>query len=154
MPRTYAIVSILIASLILAPAALAIVGPLPNDNRALAQPVSAPGAFVIHNVGATLAAGEPRPCGGMASTIWFTFVAATSGTLKVRAESTPGYDTVVAVYPAGGTVRLACNDDSGGLLNYFSSQVFVPVTQGATYDIQVGGYYGDQGDAILEITPP
>lgn len=156
--KTYTAVMLVLA--LLAPAAMAAMATA-NDSRAGALPIAGPGAIATDNRGATLSAGETRPCGAIASTIWFTFIAPASGVYKVRVESLNGgpaspatgtYDSVVAIYPHSGATAIACNDDAGGVLTVLSSQLSASLTGGAQYDIQVGGYFGDQGQGLLEIT--
>ncbi len=87
------------------------------------------------------------------SDVWFRHTAQCTGTLVVRTcGSNPGFDSKIALYPVTcptepGTA-LGCNNDSCGQ----HSSVSIPVVQGSTYRIRVGGHNGAQGEANLTIS--
>ena len=117
----------------------------PNDDRAHATPIVAGAAATSTNTGSTLEAGEPTLCGSSpyAKTVWFRWTAPVVGTAVV---STSGFDTVLAVYRAGATSPLGCNDDairrSGGSSLPMTQPPGPPVVVApGDYLIQVGGYY-------------
>lgn len=93
--------------------------------------------------------GEPSPCGGMASTVWYEWTSPSSGLVTVDTGGS-GYDTVLAAY-TGTTVatltNLDCNDDAIGL----QSRIQFYCDEGVTYRIQVGGYFGAQGSMTLNV---
>lgn len=122
-----------------------------NDARADAIVIpERPYANSQSTFAATLEAGEPRPCGGMDATVWYTYTAGPSelGTVTIDTFGSD-YDTVLAVYTevAGRTLQLGCNDDSEGL----QSSVSFVALPGATYWIQAGGYYGEVGTLVLNV---
>jgi hypothetical protein len=125
-----------------------------NDNLAAAAPVihfpSSPFFWTGSTIGYTNEAGELLPCAGISNTAWFTF----PGVAGPAVVDTFGsnYDTVLAAYsgPVGATstgqlTLLACNDDFNGL----QSQVTFPVAAGTQYYLQVGGFFGGQGNVKL-----
>lgn len=90
--------------------------------------------------------GEPSPCAGIGSTVWYSYTASQPGLVTVDTFGS-GYDTALAAYieVAGQLVNIACNDDTGSL----QSQIQFPAVPGVTVYIQVGGYFGDSGDLVL-----
>jgi subtilisin family serine protease len=117
--------------------------------------VAAGGATLTQSTsGATLETGEPRPCGSIGATVWFTWTPTTSGTATIETVGS-NYDTVVAAYTGsslGGLTNGACNDDiaSGNL----QSRISLSVTAGTTYRIQAGGYNGATGSLTLKVVAP
>ncbi|MCF8277214.1 MAG: T9SS type A sorting domain-containing protein [Flavobacteriales bacterium] len=127
------------------------------------------------NVGATVEAGEAVPgaaasCsdqGGWCSfsltlenSVWFTFVAPASGNMTVSTDNSD-YDTQVAVYSAascqdllsGTGVLEGANDDNSGATVFGTSLVnLCGLTAGSTYYVQVDGYNGASGDAMVTLT--
>ncbi len=108
--------------------------------------------------GAGLEEGEPQPCGDVAATIWYRFLAPTSppfnGGLKVDTMGSD-FDTVFAVYthlnfassPPGGSTLLDCTDDGDGGLEF-------PVEAGNLYYLQIGGNDGATGNLVVHVTCP
>jgi hypothetical protein len=100
--------------------------------------------------GATTESGEPLPCGAMGTTVWWRFSVATSG--QITADTfTSDYDTVLASYSGtslGGLTNLACNDDTSSL----QSQISFNVVPGVQYDLQLGGFGGQTGNAVLHVS--
>lgn len=127
--------------------------PPPNDNFADRFGLAAPSAFQQLTGGATVEAGEPQPCGGIASTVWFEFIAPFSGPLTVDTNGS-SFDTVLAVYepstspPGQIGFNVGCDDDSGSGLQ---SHLEFFAVQGMTYLVQAGGYYGQDGYLTLNI---
>ncbi len=102
-------------------------------------------------VGSTEETGEPAPCGGIASTVWFSFTPDESETVIIDTVGS-GFDTVLAVYTGSAVDALtpiACNDDFPGL--FFQSRISFPVTAGTTYHVQAGGFNGQTGDLMLNV---
>lgn len=120
----------------------------PGDQRALATTITS--SATPNN---TFASEEPNellvcPDQGVshlnrpfAKTVWLKYVAPADGTATFRAGG--AVDTVEAVYAGASTTFLACNDDDGS--GAFTSRVDVPVTAGATYFAQIGGFNGAFG---------
>lgn len=71
-------------------------GGTPNDCFANPIALDTEVSLWTSTVGASLEAGEPRPCGSIGSTVWYTFTAAYNGTGVVDTIGS-SYDTVVAV---------------------------------------------------------
>lgn len=118
-----------------------------NDARADAVPISEGEVTIRSTRGAGVEPGEPTPC-GMGATTWYRFTAPSSGLLTLETRSST-FDTVLAVYESPSGRRLACNDDADAE-RY--SHVWVPVTQGKVYEVQVGGFTGDSGLAVLRVS--
>jgi hypothetical protein len=128
---------------ITAPASSSCTGPA---NNCFSSPTTASRAvqYTQSTSGATLESGEPRPCGSIGSTVWYTYTPSTSGTIVIDTWSS-NYDTVLAVYTGSsvtGLTNVACNDDYGGAL---WSRVSFSGTAGVTYRIQAGGYNSATG---------
>ncbi|MCA1819017.1 MAG: PKD domain-containing protein, partial [Halobacteriales archaeon] len=101
--------------------------------------------------GATYQDGEPQPCGGIGSTVWFRWTAPSDGTATVT-TSGPGtdFDTVLAAYTGywiSDLADIACNDDAGT----GASSVTFQCVAGTLYYIQAGGFGGDAGELQLSI---
>ncbi|MBL8746861.1 MAG: hypothetical protein JNK58_10955 [Phycisphaerae bacterium] len=77
--------------------------------------------------------------------VWYRFTASCTGDMTVSTCNIADYDTDLAVYsyngtcPPGNGLLLGCNDDAPGCAGY-SSIVTVPVVNGQTYLIRIGGY--------------
>jgi hypothetical protein len=90
---------------------------------------------------ATTQPGEPRACGNIGATVWYSFYAP-SGTTFVLDTAGSDFDTVVAVYrvdgwpPFPGATLVDCNDNAGG-----SPQARLTFTaeSGSQYFVQAGG---------------
>ncbi len=128
--------------------------PPPNDDFVNAYVAPDPQAYTNAQLttAATTEVSEPSPCSNIASTVWYSFTAASAETLTVNTFGSD-YDTVLAVHtgPSVGSLALVgCNDDFRG----FQSQVRFSVTGGTTYRIQVGGYDGAVGSLSLNLQTP
>ncbi|TMB93419.1 MAG: peptidase S8, partial [Chloroflexi bacterium] len=129
-----------------------------NDN--FATPTSVPAVLPYANtqsaVEATLEAGEPKPCGIFAATVWYSFAPTSSGTVQVSTAGS-SYDTVLAVYTGNSFASLNmidCNDDTGSSLQ---SAVQFSAVAGTTYRIQAGSVDAVAGDLSFSAawgTPP
>ncbi len=117
---------------------IVVVGPLPYGNKEDAG-------------GATLEPGEPRPCGGIDNTVWYSFTPASD---VVLAASTDGssYNTALAVY-TGSTlnslVAVGCDDNAGFGQN---SRLTFNAQAGVTYHFQVGGAREARGNAVFNLS--
>ncbi len=118
-----------------------------NNTMANAVSLSVPGSVIGSNQGAGLEAGEPTPCGNIASTVWYRFTPQSTGVVSVDTTGS-SFDTVLALYlgtSVSGLSQLVCNDDdpraNGGQTSFLSAAV----AAGQTYYVQVGGYSGLQG---------
>ena len=88
--------------------------------------------------------------------IWYTYVAACPGELTVSTCGTADFDTRLAVYegtacPSTDERLLACNDDGLGCPD-FTSQLSVPVEEGTSYLIRVGGFGTNTGTGTLLVS--
>jgi hypothetical protein len=131
-----------------------------NDNCANAIPItSCPFTSTTSNVGATLEAGEPQPCGSIGATLWYSYTSGSkSVAVNVSTCNSAPTDTVLAVYRVTGAacafagfVNVACNDDSS-CGDGFQSQVAFTAAPNTTYKIQVGGFAGETGNITLNVT--
>ncbi len=113
--------------------------------------VATPSSTTVATTGATTESGEPAPCGLIRATVWYSFVARTSGTAIIdTVGGSTNYDTVLAAYTGSRLIDLtnvACNDDYIGL----QSRISFPCTAGTTYRIQLGGFNGATGTATLDV---
>jgi subtilisin family serine protease len=91
------------------------------------------------NTSATRETGEPITRGSTASTKWYSYTPASSGTLTVNTNGS-SYDTVLGVFTGSSVSSLsnvASDDDSG---DGYNSLVSLSVSSGTTYFVQVGAY--------------
>jgi hypothetical protein len=130
----------------------------PNANDlAGAVALTVPGMVTLDTAGATLEAGEPR-CTSVDKTIWAKFTAPTAGTYTLSTSGS-SFDTILSAFRtnASGTGFAAltattpdsCNDDdpAGGT----TSVMQVTAAAGEVITVQVGGYGGSSGAAILSV---
>lgn len=112
--------------------------PPPNDNRANATVITAPGTITGTNVNATLETGEAAAScqASSGASVWWSYTPATTGSVDINLSAT-GFDTVLTLYLADGT-EVACDDDSGSVT--FTSRLRTSVTAGTTYLIRVAGF--------------
>lgn len=92
------------------------------------------------------------------NSVWFTFVAPASGNVTLSLDGST-FDTQVAVWSAsscndlltGAGTFVGGNDDNPNfLISQYSSEVTVTcLTPGAIYYVQVDGYQGSEGDALI-----
>lgn len=129
---------------------------LPQDDIEGARHVDAP-RMEVRTVGATVQPGEPLPCGRMGSTAWFVLTSRSLETGRVRITTQGSdYDTVLAVYeapqPSGfeDLTLLRCSDDHEAY--GVQSAVTFDAIPGMTYYVQVGGFAGLAGNAVLRIS--
>lgn len=120
---------------------------VPGDNLGDAKPIpSVTYVEMTSTIGATLEAGEARPCGNIGSTVWYSYLHPVAfGFTEVKAETTgSNFNTAMAIWAvSGGTVSLmACSDGSatGG-----RAQATAAFFGGGTYLFQVGGVNAAQG---------
>jgi hypothetical protein len=107
--------------------------------------------FEYNNFSSTSEVGEPVPScfnTGINGSVWFSFVAPTSGNVKVTTDILGAtlIDTEIAVYDATGVTcsdmttlgtAIGCDQDSGTLVTYNSILNLPTLTPGNTYYIQV-----------------
>lgn len=109
-------------------------------------------------VGATEEQSEPVPScfsDGINGSVWFSFVAPSSGAVNVTTDFPGGSltdgDTEIAVYDATGVIcadltslspNIGCDQDGGTTVNYSSFLSLTGLTSGTTYYIQVDRYSG------------
>ncbi len=88
------------------------------------------------------------PCAAGGTDIWYAFTA--SG-LQVDIDTFgSGYDTALELFQGdcGNLVSVGCNDDTGGL----QSQLIITTTPGQTYRLRVGGFAGNEGTGVLNVS--
>jgi serine protease len=122
-----------------------------NDDFATAVAVSSlPFSDGRNTLGAALEEAEPQPCALTAASVWYSYTPDADTTVTADTSGSD-FDTVVAVYTGpslGNLLEIACNDDSGGLLQ--STATFLAAA-GQTYYVQVGGFGGYSGDLALAL---
>jgi hypothetical protein len=93
------------------------------------------------NAGATDSA-PAWPCTSGGADIWFRYVATCTGSATADL-CTSTFDTAVEAFSGtcAALTSIGCNDDACGL----RSSVSFPVTNGQTYYLRVGGYFGATG---------
>ena len=130
--------------------------PPPKGNDDFANAVAIPKPLPFTNAqdttGSTVELGEPSPCGGIASTVWYRHTPTTNGTMIADTFGS-SYDTVLAVYtgPDVGSLTLVdCNDDTIDL----QSEVTFAASAGTTYHFQLGGFSGGTGSLVLNVVGP
>ena len=105
------------------------------------------------NYAANRQPGEPtNPRGAGGKSVWWEWTAAISGDATISTAGS-NFDTTLAIYRGTNLSALrliGSNDDSNGLQ---SALTFAAVA-GATYQIQVDGYAGDEGEIQLGYPPP
>ncbi len=134
---------------------------LPNDECATATAVTGDGVHAFDNT-LSLVDGPNDADSNMAADVWFLYTATVDGSANIGTCLAGGSldDTVLIVYdgaacPVAGDLGLASNDDgcantAGG--SAFMSTVDIPVTPGAQFYIQVGGWNVATGSSALTIT--
>lgn len=149
------ILPLLLVACLALPAAVSL-DPVPvNDDRALAVPVAADLASVRvwePTSGAGLETGEPRPCGDLGATVWFTVSPLMLSVVALDTRRSD-YDTVLAVYagaPSASTL-LACNDDASSDAGPGVSELHFLAHPGETYYVQAGGSTGATGLLALHV---
>src|SRR5437899_132538 len=118
-----------------------------GDLFASAEAIGVPAVVTGDTSAATLERHEPRPCGRIATTVWFKLQPAT-GTLTASTAGS-AFDTVLALYRGSalaGFTSLDCNDDFGGTRQ---SQVQSTVIAGTSYYVQLGGFNAASGAFTL-----
>jgi hypothetical protein len=101
-------------------------------------------------LGATLQADEPRPCGQLGNTVWYSLTPAAPATITIDTFGSD-FDTVVAAYTGSdlnSLLEAGCNDDAEATLQ---SEISFVASGGTTYHIQAGGFRGDVGDLVINI---
>ena len=87
-------------------------------------------------------------CPEMGAATSFSWTAPSTGTATIDTFGS-ALDTVLSVKESGCTLESECNDD---IDTDSSSMLSMPVTEGDTYIIYVGGYDGEIGDLVVNIT--
>lgn len=129
------------------------VDPPPHDTFASAEHVSQrPFVATTDTSGATLEAGEPRPCGFIGATVWYALTPTVPGPVTITTAGSD-LDTALSVYRGASLDSLepiACNDD----ISYPTSDdsaVTLTALPGETYYVQAGGYFGERGTLQLTV---
>ncbi|RKQ88105.1 Ig-like protein group 3 [Solirubrobacter pauli] len=124
-----------------------------NDLRADAENLGNLTGYAVD--GTTSAAGrepdEPdhADAGGQAS-VWYSWTAPRSGTLRMDTCAGTDYDTALALYSGAATTPVAFNDDSPGCgSGGRGSRIRVHVDEGTTYKLAVTGHGDSEGSFRL-----
>ncbi len=132
----------------------------PNDNVAAASNVYVDAntpqqTYTQDTTGATLEAGEQRPCGNIEATVWYYIVSNEGGTLTIDTAGS-SFDTALAIWelgpnvvssPPGGGALIGCDDNSLGA----QSKLTFQSAPGHLYWIQAGGAAGQTGALRLNL---
>jgi hypothetical protein len=111
-----------------------------NDKRADAQVIAGDtGSVAVSNAYATQEPAEPEHGGPGGASVWFRWVAPSSGPARFDTCGTGFDDTLLAVYEGNSTTPLAASDDSCGL----ASLVGFTSETGKEYFVAVDGFEGD-----------
>ena len=124
-----------------------------NDDYAEAAPIVGTNYVAGSNAGATLEPGEPpTPKGSGTTTVWWSWTAPASGTVRVDTIGS-SFDTILVVYtnkPGFNAVtnlgQLAWDDDSGG--SGGTSLIAFSASAGTNYYFCVDGFVGSTAGAI------
>lgn len=131
--------------------AITIVPPPANDNCANAIQISVPSfSNTVNTTGATTEAGEPNGCGLIGATVWYKMGPfANAQTVELNTFGSD-YDTVLAITTGacGSQVSVACDDDSPDSVQ---SNLTFQAAAGTVYYIQLGGFIGSTGNAVLNV---
>ena len=123
-----------------------------NDDLSAAVVISEPLPYSNkqETASATLESGEPQPCAGIRSTVWYSFTPSSS--VQVSADTAGSdFDTALAIYRGssfGSLSLVACDDDSGP---GSTSAISFIASAGTTYSIQVGGFIGATGNQVFNL---
>jgi PASTA domain len=124
-----------------------LLGP-PNDDFADAVMISGDSGVVDgDNIAARTEAGEPEHGGPGGRSVWYSWVAPSSGPATFELCGSD-FDTLLAVYTGSdvaGLTQIAANDEDCGS----QSRVSFQANAGTTYRIAVDGFYGDWGNIVL-----
>ncbi len=119
-----------------------------NDDCANAEPVGDVTDLAFDTTFATF--DGPGMCIVSGGNIWYCYTATCTGDATFSLCGSE-FDTKIAVYDGCGCDTfnmLGCNDDSCGL----QSELTVPVVAGNTYLVEIGGFGGDTGAGVLNIS--
>src|SRR5205823_52457 len=93
--------------------------PPPNDNAAAAGYIYPPFDAIVMTGGATVEAGEPRPCGDVGATVWWRLRTDVDAKVNI-ATGGSDFPTVVGIFvsdgpsPPGAMRSIACDVSPGG----------------------------------------
>ncbi len=122
--------------------------PPPPANDDFADAIAIPEPLSYTNTqstaGATIEAGEPSPCGGIAATVWYRFTPSSNQTLVADTFGS-NYSTELAVYTGPDLSNLT-------LVGCNYSRVRFTAAAGITYYFQAGGYFGQTGNLTFNLT--
>ena len=125
------------------------------DSIAIATPTTSGIVAVADTTGATTEGSENLPCGGIGATVWYTWTSPGSPGTVVFDTWGSDFDTVLAIYTGSGypLASAGCNDDLFvvGALNR-QSGLALTYAASTTYRIQVGGFGGLTGQAVLNMS--
>jgi len=91
---------------------------------------------------------------GASPDMWMYWVATGSGTASFDTCDVASYDTSIVLYEGTCDNQIACDGDSGAAdcQLYSSLMADIPVTEGTTYYIRLGGWQGATGAGTLNIS--
>ncbi len=141
----------MISKLLTTGAALALLPALAaaqSNSCGSATAIAGEGSWAYNNFGAT--DDGPDHCANMGSDVWYAWTATSTGSFTLTTCGGTSYDSALSVYDSGCPANnlLGCNDDTCGT----QSTVSFPAVIGNTYLFQVGGYSGDQGNGVIDVS--
>ncbi|MGY8757596.1 MAG: hypothetical protein ACKVLC_09520, partial [Phycisphaerales bacterium] len=91
---------------------------------------------------------------GTSADMWMYWVATGSGTASFDTCDVASFDTSIVLYEGTCDNQIACDGDSGAAdcQLYSSLMADIPVTEGTTYYIRLGGWQGATGAGTLNIS--
>ena len=104
----------------------------------------------VDTTNATTETGEPTPCAGIGSTVWYSFTPSSDTHLAAYTFGSD-FDTALAVYTGSTLSSLSsgdCNDNTEGSLQ---SRIVFEATGGVTYRFQVGGVSSESGNLVFYV---
>ena len=130
--------------------------PPPNDDCATAVGLIE-GTYSFSTLGSTT--DGPTNCGGsLLNDVWFLYDASCSGIVTFTTCNSADFNPQMAIYPGTSACppatgsEIAC--DAGSCTGSGEPEIFLDVIAGETYLVQIGGFNGERGDAVLTISCP
>ncbi|MBC7773220.1 MAG: choice-of-anchor C family protein [Pyrinomonadaceae bacterium] len=128
-------------------------GPVPNDTCANATTIAV-GTYSGTTFGASREGVDTCLSNSYGGDVWYRWTATCSSQLQLNTCGST-FDTVIGIYSGtcGSPTLLMCNDDAVPACsgNPFASGLVMPVTNGTTYLIRVGGYRYAAGNFTLNV---
>jgi len=149
--RAIVLATLVALSAVVLPAAPAMAQPS-NDNFADARTVTGvPYSDTVEVTGSTVETGEPvsacRETGAPSGTVWYAFTPADTTTVNIT--PTANFELILAVYTGSSLTTLA-----EMACQFSQSPLYLSVTGGQTYYLQIGTFFDRTGTLQLDIAFP